>query len=79
MEEVFQLAGFFCELRRSRVLRTADVRRSRKFAIRCLGLHPLGQVRPALGRLERLGVVAGVAPDLAVLELEDGHDVEHPP
>jgi hypothetical protein len=36
---------------------------------RCLGLHPLDQVRPPLGRLERLGVVAGLAPDLAVLEL----------
>jgi hypothetical protein len=34
-----------------------------------LGVNPLYPLRPPLGRLERLGEVSGVAPDLAVLEL----------
>ena len=38
--------------------------------------HPFDQLRPPLRRLERLGVVAGVAPDLAIAQLEDGHDGE---
>ena len=43
-----------------------------------LGLHTFDQTCTPLWRVEGLGVVAGVAPDLAVFQLEYGHDGEDP-
>jgi hypothetical protein len=41
-----------------------------------LGVHPLDPPRPPFGCLERLRVVAGVAPHLPLLKLHDGHVVD---
>src|ERR687889_686384 len=41
--------------------------------------HPFDQTGPPLRGVEGLGVVAGVAPDPPVLELEDGHYGKDPP
>jgi hypothetical protein len=54
-----------CELRTDGVLRSSG-----EFQ-KPLSFHPLDPLSSPLRRFERLGVVAGVAPNLAVFEFED--------